>query len=86
MPTQDDENSNAPLLGGNGAYGSTAGPASSLAAHASFRRNLGTSEAFSIIINIVIGSGIFTSLGAIDTNVPSPGAALVVWFVGGILA
>ncbi|RAH63220.1 amino acid transporter [Aspergillus piperis CBS 112811] len=67
-------------------YGSTAGPASSLAPHASFRRNLGTSEAFSIIINIVIGSGIFTSLGAIDTNVPSPGAALVVWFVGGILA
>ncbi|OJZ90178.1 hypothetical protein ASPFODRAFT_56512 [Aspergillus luchuensis CBS 106.47] len=51
-----------------------------------FRRNLGTSEAFSIIINIVIGSGIFTSLGAIDTDVPSPGAALVVWFVGGILA
>ncbi|RAK89727.1 amino acid transporter [Aspergillus costaricaensis CBS 115574] len=87
MSTQD-EDINAPLLEGNLApeYGSTAGPASSLAPHASFRRNLGTSEAFSIIINIVIGSGIFTSLGAIDTNVPSPGAALVVWFVGGILA
>lgn len=79
MSTQD-EDINAPLLEGNLApeYGSTAGPASSLVPHASFRRNLGTSEAFSIIINIVTGSGIFTSLGAIDTNVLSPGAALVV--------
>ncbi|GFN18261.1 amino acid transporter [Aspergillus tubingensis] len=76
MSTQD-EDINAPLLEGNLApeYGSTAGPASSLVPHASFRRNLGTSEAFSIIINIVTGSGIFTSLGAIDTNVLSPGAA-----------
>lgn len=83
-----DEDSNTPLLGDNSTleYGSIAGPASSPAHHASFRPNLGTAEAFSIIINIVVGSGVFTSLGAIDTNVPSPGAALVVWFVGGILA
>ncbi|KAL2823786.1 amino acid/polyamine transporter I [Aspergillus cavernicola] len=52
----------------------------------SFKRNLGTAEAFSIIISIVIGSGIFTSPGSIDTNVPSPGFALLVWLVGGILA
>ena len=52
----------------------------------SFKRNLGTAEAFSIIISIVIGSGIFTSPGSIDTNVPSPGFALIVWLVGGILA
>ncbi|PYH40790.1 amino acid transporter [Aspergillus saccharolyticus JOP 1030-1] len=51
-----------------------------------FMRNLGTIEAFGIIISIVIGSGIFTSPGSIDTNVPSPGVALVVWLVGGILA
>ncbi|WYZ40902.1 hypothetical protein EsH8_IV_001243 [Colletotrichum jinshuiense] len=51
-----------------------------------FTRNLGAVEAFSIVISIVIGSGIFTSPGSIDTNVPSPGAALVVWLVGGILA
>ncbi|PYH77088.1 amino acid transporter [Aspergillus uvarum CBS 121591] len=51
-----------------------------------FKRNLGTIEAFGIIISIVIGSGIFTSPGSIDTNVPSPGVALVVWLVGGILA
>lgn len=53
---------------------------------ASFARNLGTLDAFAIIISIVIGSGIFTSPGSIDTNVPSPGIALVIWLVGGILA
>ncbi|KAH8811186.1 amino acid transporter [Xylogone sp. PMI_703] len=51
-----------------------------------FSRNLGAIEAFAIIISIVIGSGIFTSPGSIDANVPSPGMALVVWLVGGILA
>lgn len=51
-----------------------------------FQRNLGTLDAFAIIISIVIGSGIFTSPGSIDTNVPSPGLALVIWLVGGMLA
>ncbi|OLN83320.1 b(0,+)-type amino acid transporter 1 [Colletotrichum chlorophyti] len=51
-----------------------------------FTRNLGAVEAFAIVISIVIGSGVFTSPGSIDTNVPSPGAALVVWLVGGVLA
>lgn len=52
----------------------------------SFARNLGALDAFAIIISIVIGSGIFTSPGSIDTNVPSPGVALAVWLVGGVLA
>lgn len=51
-----------------------------------FQRNLGALDAFAIIIAIVIGSGIFTSPGSIDTNVPSPGVALVIWLVGGVLA
>lgn len=51
-----------------------------------FKRNLGTLDAFAIIVSIVIGSGVFTSPGSIDTNVPSPGAALIVWLVGGLLA
>ncbi|KAI0848049.1 amino acid transporter [Daldinia vernicosa] len=51
-----------------------------------FTKNLGALEAFAIIISIVIGSGIFTSPGSIDTNVPSPGAALIVWLIGGVLA
>ncbi|KAK4129100.1 amino acid transporter [Parathielavia appendiculata] len=51
-----------------------------------FTRSLGAVEAFAIVISIVIGSGVFTSPGSIDTNVPSPGAALLVWLVGGVLA
>ena len=51
-----------------------------------FVRNLGAVEAFAIVVSIVIGSGVFTSPGSIDTNVPSPGAALLVWLVGGGLA
>ena len=51
-----------------------------------FLRNLGAVEAFAIVVSIVIGSGVFTSPGSIDTNVPSPGAALLVWLVGGTLA
>ena len=54
--------------------------------HGTFTRNLGVIEAFAIVISIVIGSGIFTSPGSIDANVPSPGAALVIWLVGGVLA
>ncbi|GKZ21794.1 Y+L amino acid transporter [Aspergillus brasiliensis] len=80
--------SSVPLLREDPApeYGSITGTTSKPARPTSFRRTLGTTAAFSIIISIVIGSGIFTSPGAIDTNVASPGAALVVWFVGGILA
>lgn len=51
-----------------------------------FNPTLGTLDAFAIVISIVIGSGIFTSPGAIDTNSPSPGAALLIWLVGGVLA
>lgn len=51
-----------------------------------FTKNLGALEAFGIIISIVIGSGVFTSPGSIDTNVPSPGTALIIWLVGGVLA
>ncbi|KAK4098564.1 hypothetical protein N658DRAFT_526139 [Parathielavia hyrcaniae] len=53
---------------------------------ATFTRSLGAVEAFAIVVSIVIGSGVFTSPGSIDTNVPSPGAALLVWLVGGVLA
>lgn len=51
-----------------------------------FNPTLGALDAFAIVISIVIGSGIFTSPGAIDTNSPSPGAALLIWLVGGVLA
>ncbi|KAM5367155.1 hypothetical protein ACJZ2D_010145 [Fusarium nematophilum] len=55
-------------------------------AQGGFTRNLGAVEAFGIVVSIVIGSGVFTSPGSIDTNVPSPGIALIIWLVGGVLA
>ncbi|KAK0671025.1 putative transporter [Cercophora samala] len=70
---------------GAGTRGTDSG-AEERGATGTFKRNLGTLEAFAIVISIVIGSGVFTSPGSIDTNVPSPGVALVVWFVGGVLA
>ncbi|TVY82283.1 b(0,+)-type amino acid transporter [Lachnellula suecica] len=80
------EGAQRPLLGDNqepeyGAAGEISGQE-----RGTFTRNLGATEAFAIIISIVIGSGIFTSPGSIDANVPSPGVALVIWLVGGVLA
>ncbi|KAL1843861.1 hypothetical protein VTJ49DRAFT_7212 [Mycothermus thermophilus] len=57
-----------------------------VASQGTFTRSLGTAEAFAVVVSIVIGSGVFTSPGAIDTNVPSPGVALLVWLIGGLLA
>lgn len=51
-----------------------------------FRPTFGAAAAYGILVSIVIGSGVFTSPGSIDTNVPSPGMALVIWVLGGVLA
>jgi len=51
-----------------------------------FARNLGALDGFALLISIVIGSGVFSSPGPIDANVPSPGAGLLIWLLGGILA
>ncbi|KAF2745253.1 amino acid transporter [Sporormia fimetaria CBS 119925] len=65
-----------------------ASPVSTIDGHE--RRNgpqqLSTWHAFAILVGIQIGSGIFASPGQVDSNVPSPGAALVVWLLGGILS
>jgi len=56
------------------------------APRSTFARNLGALDGFALLISIVIGSGVFSSPGPIDANVPSPGAGLIIWLVGGILA
>ncbi|KAF1838137.1 solute carrier family 7 protein [Decorospora gaudefroyi] len=56
------------------------------APRSTFARNLGALDGFALLISIVIGSGVFSSPGPIDANVPSPGAGLLVWLLGGILA
>jgi len=40
----------------------------------------------SLVIGLVIGSGIFSSPASVNSNAGSPGAALIVWAVSGILA
>jgi L-type amino acid transporter 9 len=67
-------------------YGTEEETAAPATQRGTFMKNLGAIEAFAIVISIVIGSGVFTSPGSIDTNVPSPGVALVIWLVGGVLA
>ncbi|KAM0271128.1 hypothetical protein ACHAQH_009195 [Verticillium albo-atrum] len=89
-PTTADTETERPLLAADerdapetaADYGTNTPPAE----RSTFTRNLGAVEAFGIVVSIVIGSGVFTSPGAIDTNVPSPGAALVIWLLGGVLA
>lgn len=40
----------------------------------------------SLIVGLIIGSGIFSSPGQVSSKIGSPGAALVVWVVAGVLA
>ena len=43
-------------------------------------------SAYALLVGSQIGAGIFSSPSEIDKNTPSPGAATIVWIVGGIIA
>ncbi|KAF2450003.1 amino acid transporter [Karstenula rhodostoma CBS 690.94] len=65
------------------------GPSSSTASHhsgESATKQLTARHAFAVLVTLQIGSGIFASPSQVDSNVPSPGAALVVWVLGGLLS
>ncbi|KAF2107410.1 amino acid/polyamine transporter I [Lophiotrema nucula] len=49
-------------------------------------KQLSTRHAFAVLVSLQIGSGIFASPAQVDYNVPSPGAALLVWVLGGLLS
>jgi L-type amino acid transporter 9 len=49
-------------------------------------KQLTTRHAFAVLVTLQIGSGIFASPAQVDSNVPSPGAALMVWVLGGLLS
>ncbi|KAI9695565.1 MAG: hypothetical protein M1836_006405 [Candelina mexicana] len=40
----------------------------------------------SLVVGLVIGSGIFSSPSQVNTNAGSPGASLIVWTIAGVLA
>jgi L-type amino acid transporter 9 len=49
-------------------------------------RKLTFRHGFAILVSIQIGSGIFSSPAQVDSNVPSPAAALGVWVLSGLLS
>lgn len=40
----------------------------------------------SLVVGLIIGSGIFSSPASVNSNAGSPGAALIVWVISGVLA
>ena len=50
------------------------------------RKTLTYLNGLSLVVGLIIGSGIFSSPSQVSSNVGSPGAALVVWVVAGVLA
>jgi amino acid transporter len=63
-------------------------PSSAASSHSSQQpaKQLTTRHAFAVLVTLQIGSGIFASPAQVDSNVPSPGAALLVWVLGGLLS
>jgi len=59
---------------------------SSAVSSTSSPKQLTTRHAFTVLVTLQIGSGIFASPAQVDANVPSPGAALAVWVLGGLLS
>ncbi|KAK5993596.1 Solute carrier family 7 member 6 [Cladobotryum mycophilum] len=49
-------------------------------------KNLTYLNGLSLIVGLIIGSGIFSSPSQVSEKVGSPGAALIVWVIAGILA
>ncbi|OCK82244.1 amino acid transporter [Lepidopterella palustris CBS 459.81] len=49
-------------------------------------KQLSTRHAFAVLVSLQIGSGIFASPAQVDSNVPSPGVALLIWLIGGLLS
>ncbi|AEO56809.1 hypothetical protein MYCTH_2302135 [Thermothelomyces thermophilus ATCC 42464] len=69
-------------LGGGAGAGGAGGLGGSLEKH----KTLTYLNGLSLIVGLIIGSGIFSSPSQVNSHAGSPGAALIVWLVAGILA
>ena len=64
----------------------TSAPLDFRAASLEKHKSLTYLNGLSLIVGSIIGSGIFSSPGQVNTNAGSPGASLIVWTVAGLLA
>lgn len=76
----------AGIAGGRGGVGGAGGGAGGGGGALERHKTLTYVNGLSIVIGLVIGSGIFSSPGQITAAVGSLGASLFVWFLGGVLA
>lgn len=77
-----------PLSQTQGGYAPLGTPSEDRPADGSLERNktLTYLNGLSLIVGLIIGSGIFSSPSQVNANAGSPGASLIVWAVAGLLA
>ena len=64
----------------------TAGPLDLNGVSLEKHKSLTYLNGLSLIVGLIIGSGIFSSPSQVNTNAGSPGASLIVWTIAGLLA
>lgn len=57
-----------------------------VSANSGLTRQLTFLDGYTLLVSFMVGSGVFSSPRQINNNVPSPGAAVLVWGCGGLLA
>ncbi|KAI9709083.1 MAG: hypothetical protein M1820_003529 [Bogoriella megaspora] len=82
-----------PLSTTSGGYAPIGAPAASLDPSAALNggslerhKTLTYLNGLSLVVGLIIGSGIFSSPKQVNTNAGSPGASLIVWTIAGLLA
>jgi amino acid transporter len=56
-----------------------------ISTHSGLIKQLTFFDGYTLLASFMIGSGVFSSPCQINNNVPSPGAAILVWICGGLL-